>query len=40
VNITEGLVWPQLRLLIKKYQPFILCDKDKMKQVLLDEINK
>jgi hypothetical protein len=35
-NITDDYVWPQYKMIVKKYQPFIPFDRDKMKKIVVD----
>jgi len=39
-QITEDIIWPTHRRIIKKYTPFILYDKEKYKQILKEKIKE
>jgi hypothetical protein len=39
-QITEDIIWPTHRRIIKKYTPFILYDKEKCKQILKEKIKE
>lgn len=35
-NIKDEYVWPQYKMIVKKYQPFITFDRGKMKKIVVD----
>ena len=39
-QITEDIIWPTHRRIIKKYTPFILYDKERCKQILKEKIKE
>lgn len=36
-NITDPVVWPRYKLLVKKYRPFVTFDQQKMKKIVVDK---
>jgi hypothetical protein len=39
-QITEDIIWPTHRRIIKKYTPFISYDREKYKQILKEKIKE